>query len=216
MLGEFALSNVTVTAGQKLSLGDLSWQPVRYGRQLWDIGIPNRKASEFFKGDDYFHWGWYLKYPKLFPLDVNYVIGKSDYRKDWFFIQVPYNTDTNNNTGGGRGDGTTWAVIFNLTNAPVGKATLRLAFAGAGTRTLTATMNTNSIGAATNLVQNSAIHRDGITGTWCERDLSFDASLMKPGTNTLELTVWPGPLTAGVMYDYLRLELDEKSAPAKP
>lgn len=208
VLGEFVLSNVTVNAGQKLSLGSLEWKPVRYGQQLWDIGIPNRKASEFFKGDDYFHWGWYLEYPKLFPLDVNYVVGKSDYRKDWFFIQVPYNLNTNNTTGSGWGDGTTWAVIFNLTNAPQGKAYLRLAFAGAGTRTLTATMNAKSIGAATNLPPNSAIHRDGITGTWCERILSFDAALMKAGTNTLELTVQPGSLTAGVMYDYLRLEVD--------
>jgi rhamnogalacturonan endolyase len=215
VLGEFAKTNLTVAAGKSFSLGNLSWQPERFGRQLWDIGIPNRKASEFFKGDDYFHWGWYLKYPKLFPLDVNYVIGKSDFHKDWFFEQVPYNTDTNNPTGEGRGDGTTWAVIFNLTNAPQGKAVLRLAFAGAGTRWLGATMNTNSIGNITNLVQNSAIHRDGITGTWIERDLTFDAKLMHSGTNTLELTVWPGPLTAGVMYDYLRLELDEKAAPPK-
>jgi len=33
----------------------------------------------------------------------------------------------------------------------------------------------------------------------------FDASLMKAGTNTLELTIPPGGLTSGVMYDYLRL-----------
>jgi rhamnogalacturonan endolyase len=215
VLGELVMTNISVAAGKNVSLENLNWQPVRYGRQLWDIGIPNRKASEFFKGDDYFHWGWYLKYPKLFPLDVNYVVGKSDFHKDWFFEQVPYCTDTNNTTGSGWGDGTTWAVIFNLTNAPQGKAFLRLAFAGAGTRTLTVTMNTNSIGAATNLPPNSAIHRDGITGTWCERILTFDAALMKPGTNTLELTVQPGSLTAGVMYDYLRLELDENAAVKK-
>src|SRR5205085_1728708 len=85
---EAAMTNLTVNAGKKLSLGKLSSQPVSYGKQLWDIGIPNRKASEFIKGDEYFHWGWYLQYPKLFPLDINYVVGKSDFRKDWFFEQV--------------------------------------------------------------------------------------------------------------------------------
>ena len=105
---------------------------MRYGKQLWDIGIPNRTGSEFFKGDDYFHWGWYLQYPKLFPNDVKYVIGQSDYRKDWFFEQVPYNEDTNNTTGGGRGSATTWTVTFNLPAAPQGKATLRLAICGVG------------------------------------------------------------------------------------
>ncbi|HEX7653342.1 MAG TPA: polysaccharide lyase family protein [Verrucomicrobiae bacterium] len=212
VLGELVKSNITVRAGEPLSLGEPVWEPTRYGRQLWDIGIPNRKASEFFKGDQYFHWGWYVQYPKLFPLDVNYEIGKSDYRRDWFLEEVPYNQNTNNNNGTGWGDGTTWAVIFKLTNAPQGTATLRLALAGAGTRTLGLSMNTNALPSITNLIQNSVIHRDGITGTWCERDVTFNAALLHPGTNTLELTVYPGTLTAGVMYDYLRLELDATKA----
>ena len=215
VLGEFVLTNVTVAAGKKLSLGKLNWQPLRYGKQLWDIGIPNRKASEFFKGDDYFRWGWYLQYPKLFPLDVNYVVGKSDFRKDWFLMQVPYNTDTNNFTGSGRGDGTTWAVIFNLTNAPSGKAILRLAVCGIGTRSLWGDINGQSIGTVSNLNYNATINRDGIGGSWCERDLTFDAKLLKAGSNTLELTIPPGSLTSGIMYDYLRLELDEKASASK-
>ncbi|HSY20207.1 MAG TPA: polysaccharide lyase family protein [Candidatus Acidoferrales bacterium] len=212
VLGDLAVTNINVASGKNLPLGNVDWQPVRFGKQLWDIGIPNRKASEFFKGDDYFHWGWYLQYPKLFPLDVNYVVGKSDYRKDWFFEQLPYNTDTNNTTGNGRGDGTTWAVIFNLTNPPQGKATLRLALCGIGTRTITGIMNDQPIGSVTNLMYNATINRDGIGGSWCERDLAFDASLMKAGTNTLELTIPPGGLTSGIMYDYLRLELDEHAS----
>jgi rhamnogalacturonan endolyase len=92
VLGEFAKADITVSAGKPLDLGKLEWRPVRYGRQLWEIGIANRNGSEFFKGDDYFHWGWYLEYPKLFPNDVTYTIGKSDYHKDWFFEQVPHAT----------------------------------------------------------------------------------------------------------------------------
>jgi rhamnogalacturonan endolyase len=215
VLGELTVTNITITAGHNLAMETIRWQPVRHGQQLWDIGIPNRTGSEFFKGDDYFHWGWYLKYPKLFPLDVNFVIGQSDYRKDWFFEQVPYNTRSNNVTGGGRGDGTTWAVIFNLTNAPHGKATLRLALCGIGTRSLNGVMNNRDIGTITDLTYNATINRDGIGGLWCERDLVFDASLMKAGTNTLELTIPVGTLTSGIIYDYLRLELDENAPPPK-
>ncbi len=215
VLGDLTVTNISVAAGKNLSLGNVDWQPVRFGKQLWDIGIPNRNGSEFFKGDQYFHWGWYLQYPKLFPLDVNYVIGKSDYRKDWFFEQVPYNTNSNNITGNGRGDGTTWAVIFNLTNAPHGKATLRLALCGVGTRTLNGIMNNRDIGTINNLTYNATINRDGIGGLWCERDLVFNAALMKAGTNTLELTIPPGSLTSGIIYDYLRLELDENASPPK-
>ena len=213
VLGDLTLSNITVAPAQKLALGRVDWQPVRFGRQLWDIGIPNRSGSEFFKGDDYFHWGWYLQYPGLFPYDVKYVIGKSDFRKDWFFEQVPHNEDTNNNTGRGNGSATTWTVTFDLPEAPHGRATLRLAICGVGTRTLLASVNDQPIGNLTNLVYNATINRDGIGGYWSEHDLTFNAALMKQGPNVLALTVPAGPLMNGIIYDYLRLELDENAKP---
>ena len=54
---------------------------------------------------------------------------------------------------------------------------------------------------------------DGIGGTWCERNLVFNANLMQAGANTLELTIPAGALTSGIIYDYLRLELDENAPP---
>jgi rhamnogalacturonan endolyase len=215
VLGEFTVSNVVVNSGKNLKLGKLNWQPVRHGKQLWDIGIPNRNGSEFFKGDDYFHWGWYLEYPKLFPNDVNYVIGKSDFHKDWFFEQVPHNEDTNNTTGNGQGRATTWTVTFYLSGAPHGKATLRLAICGIGARSIDATVNDQSIGKLTGLTYNATINRDGIGGYWGEHDLVFDASLMQAGKNVLKLTIPAGSLTSGIIYDYLRLELDENAPPPK-
>jgi len=203
------------TPGKPLNLGSLNWQPVRYGKQLWDIGIPNRTAAEFRGGDDYFHWGWYLKYPKLFPNDVNYVVGKSDFHKDWFFEQLPHNEDLTNTNGQGRGRDTTWTVAFRLPDAPQGKATLRLAICGISARDLTATVNDQPIGHLTNLVYNAVINRDGIGGSWTERDLTFDASLMKPGDNNLKLTLPGGGLASGIMYDYIRLELNDPSPMAK-
>ena len=213
VLGEFTMTNVTVAAGQTLNLKKLNWQPVRYGKQLWDIGIPNRNGSEFFKGNDYFHWGWYLEYPKLFPNDVNFVIGKSDFRKDWFFEQVPHNEDPNNTTGTGNGRATTWSVAFNLPTALHSKATLRLALCGIGARRIDATMNDQSIGSVTGLTYNATINRDGIGGYWGEHDIVFDASVTKAGENVLKLTIPAGSLTSGIIYDYLRLEVNE-DAPA--
>lgn len=215
VLGEYALSNVTVTAGQTLRMANLTWQPVRYGKQLWDIGVPNRTASEFLDGNDYFHWGWYLKYPQLFPNDVNYTVGQSDFHKDWFIEQVPHNEDAANTNGVGRGRATTWTVNFKMPEEVRGKATLRLAICGVSTRDLTAQINDKPIGSVTNLVYNATINRDGIGGSWCERDLSFDAALLKAGENNLKLTVPQGGLASGIMYDYLRLELDEFAQAAK-
>ena len=215
VLGDFNLTNVTIAAGQTLELGRLTWQPVRHGRQLWDIGIPNRYGSEFFKGNDYYHWGWYLEYAKLFTNDVNYVVGRSDFHKDWFFEQVPHNEDPKNTDGTGQGRDTTWSIAFNLPDAPHGQATLRLAICGVGTRTLAVTVNDQSIGSVTNLIYNATINRDGIGGYWSEHDLAFDAALMKAGKNVMKLTVPAGSLTAGIIYDYLRLELDEAAASPK-
>ncbi len=212
VLGDLSYSNVTVTAGQNQILGPLDWRPVRFGKQLWDIGIPNRSGAEFLDGNNYFHWGWYLAYAKLFPNDVNYVIGKSDFRKDWLFEQVPHNENPGNTTGTGQGRSTTWTVRFDLPDAPSGRATLRLAICGVGARSIAATMNGQSIGTVTGLVYNATINRDGIGGYWSEHDLSFDASLMKPGENILALTIPAGGLMNGIIYDYLRLELDENAS----
>jgi rhamnogalacturonan endolyase len=215
VLGEFTVSNVVVKSGENLNLKKLNWQPVRYGKQIWDVGIPNRNGSEFFKGDDYFHWGWYLEYPKLFPNDVNFIVGQSNFRRDWFFEQVPHNEDTNNITGNGQGRTTTWSVTFYLPNALQGKATLRLAICGIGARSIAATLNDRAIGTVTGLTYNATINRDGIVGYWGEHDLVFDASLMSAGGNVLKLTIPAGSLTSGILYDYLRLEVDENAAPPK-
>jgi rhamnogalacturonan endolyase len=214
VLGEFVATNVVVSAGQKLDLGEMKWQPVRYGKTLWEIGIPNRSGIEFFKGAEHARWGWYLDYPKLFPHDVNYVIGKSDFRRDWFFEQVPHNENPENTTGTGNGRGTTWSVTFPLAEAPHGKATLRLAICGTGTRTLAVSLNDHGIGSLTNLVYDATINRDGVAGYWSEHDLAFDATIMKQGENVLKLTVPAGGLTSGIIYDYLRLEQDEAAQPA--
>jgi rhamnogalacturonan endolyase len=206
VLGEFAKADITIEPGQSLDLGQLEWKPVRYGRQIWDIGTPNRSGIEFFKGDDYFHWGWYMEYAKLFPNDVSFTIGKSDYRKDWFFEQVPH-AEHDDGTGRAQGRATTWTVNFNLPQTPHGRATLRLALCGVSARTIDVRMNDEPAGTVTGLVYNATINRDGIAGSWVEKDVAFDASLMKAGPNVLKLTVPAGGVTSGIVYDYLRLEL---------
>jgi rhamnogalacturonan endolyase len=79
ILGEYdRTAQVTVEAGKTVDLGKLDWQPVRYGRQIWEIGYPDRTGDKFFKGDgdNYWLWGWGLRYSGLFPNDITYTIGK--------------------------------------------------------------------------------------------------------------------------------------------
>ena len=205
---------VTVGAGGKVDLGKLEWKPVRYGKQLWQIGIPNRSASEFLHGNDHWHWGEYIEYAKLFPKDVNYTVGKSDFHKDWFIYQVPHDEDANDATGRGKGRETPWKVNFDLAEAPVKgqRGILRLALSGVSARSIGVEVNGKDAGTVGGLVYNATINRDGVEGSWVEKDLAFDASMLKQGMNTLTLVVPAGGIMSGIAYDVVRLELAPATA----
>jgi rhamnogalacturonan endolyase len=215
IFGEFDGPTVTVAAGKPIALGPIVWKPLRYGRQLWEIGYPNRNGSEFFMGDQYDHWGMYLLYGKLFPNDVHYTVGTSDYRKDWYFEQVPNNAH-GDPPGGMNGADTTWTISFS-TSAPLkGTAVFRTGICGVAARHVFVAVNGTPVGDLAPLVYNATINRDGIQGAWSEHDVSFPANLLHAGKNDLTLRIPGGNVMSGVIYDYLRLELDETgtSAPA--
>ena len=84
---------------------------------------------------------------------------------------------------------------------------MRLGIAGAAARRIDVTVNDQPAGTVEGLIYNATINRDGIEGSWVEKNVPFDATLLKAGENTLKLTIPAGGLTSGVIYDYLRLEL---------
>ncbi len=240
VLGEFAQTSITVKAGQTLDLGKIDWKPVRYGRQVWEIGYPDRTGGKFFKGDpaNYWLWGWPLRYPLLFPNDITYTIGKSDYHKDWFFEEVPHGTTTSwlnpaakdpanqpfgwmvTGTPGqdmwrsiGHGRATTWTINFNMDSPSQGQAILRVALAGAdGNGGLQVAVNGKPVGTIRTVATN-ALRYNTDKGVWREYAQRFDAGLLKEGANQMQLTVPAGDLTSGVVYDYLRLELNDGHTP---
>jgi rhamnogalacturonan endolyase len=229
VIGEFAITNLSLGAGETKSLGALHWTPQRHGRTLWQIGVPDRTAREFRHGDHYWQWGLYFDYPKEFPGDINYIIGRSDWRKDWNYVQPPRiltevkatseEDEVSGNlaqyirTAGRDVRSTTWSIKFGLSQAPQGKATLRLAFCGthSGCR-VEAFVNDRSIGDTGLLPSTSAMQRDGIRAFWVERPLTFDAALLRNGVNTIRLLSHANSWSQGVMYDVVRLELDEPIA----
>ena len=253
VLGEYAKANITVEAGKKIDLGKLDWQPVRYGRQIWEIGYPDRTGDKFFKGDGANYWlcGWGLRYGDLFPNDITYTIGKSDYRKDWFFEEVPHSTTdawknpaakdplnqrfgwVNNPTGTqdmwrewGQGRATTWTVKFTMPKASKGSAVLRIALAGAdgGNGTTPSAPGSLQIGVngqevgTIHPVATNALRYNTDKGVWYQYVQKFDAALLKAGENSMTFTVPAGDVTTGVVWDYLRLELNDgsKAYPTPP
>jgi rhamnogalacturonan endolyase len=66
VLGEFSKANITVGAGKSLDLGEITWESVRRGRQIWEIGVANRTGAEFAGGDRFFEPNITLQY-RNFP-----------------------------------------------------------------------------------------------------------------------------------------------------
>lgn len=209
VMDEFRQNGVKVTSGGTNDLGILDWRPLRHGRQLWQIGTPDRTAREFRHGDDYRRWGLWLKYPGEFPNGVNFIIGKSMERTDWNYAQVNVQKD-------GGWVGTTWNILFEMpASVTAGTATLRLAYASTHNAALTVSLNGVQIGRFRTAADNAMI-RAGIHGQYSEEDISFDASLLKQGSNTISLEQSAGGnVQKCVMYDCIRLELDE-SGPFSP
>ena len=215
VLGEFMQREITVRPGQRVNLGRIAWTPIRRGRQVWEIGTPNRDAREFFYGDRFFLQDLAGQYPKLFPNDVTFRIGQSDPAKDWFFQHTPRLED--GQASGyrdffgysGRGRETPYRIVFNIPRAGKGRATLRIATSGTGSATtLGVTVNGKPAGSLP-LPGDGVMTRHQMSARWYEFEVPFDGSLLQAGENALVLTVPAGPLTSGVIYDYLRLELDE-------
>ena len=207
ILGEYKKQDITIAAGSNINLGKLLYTPVRYGKQLWEIGIPNRSAVEFRHGDHYWKWGLYMLYPKEFPNDVNYIVGKSDWTKDWNYCQptvigADYKVIR----------GTTWNILFDLPESLNGKGFLRLAICGSRNgEVIKVTLNDIPIGNTGNLPHMGVMHRDGIRGKEVEITLPFDASLLKKGKNSIKLSLNARNWTFGVLYDYIRLEFDQNN-----
>jgi rhamnogalacturonan endolyase len=218
ILGELSKENIRLEpGGRTMDLGTIRWAPVRRGRELWQVGIPNRTATEFAGGNRYFEPDTQIQYARLFPNDVNFIIGKSDVAKDWYFEHIPHNTDPNativpfSGVRSHPGDATPYTITFIMHGVPRGTATLRLALCAGSAPKLIVSVNGQPAGevARLNITGDSTLVRHNIQGIWFERELSFNAALMKQGTNTITLTIPSGPLNNGVIYDCVRLELDE-------
>ncbi|PON59605.1 Rhamnogalacturonate lyase [Parasponia andersonii] len=133
---------LTITSGCYVDTGDLVYEPPRDGPTLWEIGIPDRSAAEFYvpdpnpnyinklyvnHPDKFRQYGLWERYAELYPdKDLVYTVGVSDYSKDWFFAQVTRKKEGNTYQG------TTWQIQFKLDKVDKNSTyKLRLALASA-------------------------------------------------------------------------------------
>ncbi|KAI3926778.1 hypothetical protein MKW92_014140 [Papaver armeniacum] len=212
---------VTVKAGGVVTLAeDLVFEPPRNGTTLWEIGIPDRTAGEFFipavdpqyanplylKQDTWRQYGLWERYGEIYPKnDLVYTINSSDYRKDWFYAHVTRKVGTAFKS-------TTWQVKFKLDDiVKTGSYILRVAIASStgaelqvrfnDATTLTPHFTTGS------LYKDNAIARHGIHGLYLFFNVQAKTGWLRKGDNTIYFTqARSGGPFQGIMYDYVRLE----------
>ncbi|XP_038715579.1 rhamnogalacturonate lyase-like [Tripterygium wilfordii] len=220
-IGDFRYNDlISITGGCSLEVGDLVYKPPRNGSTLWEIGIPNRSAAEFYVLDPnpklinklYVHtdrfrqYGLWERYTELHPhQDLVYKIG-DDYRKDWFFVQVTRSLD--NSTY----EGTTWQIKFEFDKGDHnGTYTLRVALATAHVSELQVRINDQNATSplfSTGIIGNdNTIARHGIHGLYRLYNVDVPGTQLVEGSNTIFLTQTQhiSPFQ-GIMYDYIRLE----------
>lgn len=213
-------TTLNITAGHDVDVGELVYEPPRDGPTLWEIGLPDRSAAEFFvpdpnpnlvnklyiNHDKFRQYGLWDRYADLYPdEDLVYTVNVSDYKKDWFFAQV--NRKVNNTY-----QGTTWQIRFNLNNIyPSGTYYLRLALASATSSELQVRVNDRGenppLFTSGLIGYDNTVARHGIHGLYWLYNVSIPGSKLVSGNNTIFLTQAMGLSPwRGIFYDYIRLE----------
>ena len=227
---EFRQDGIVLSAGEEVSVGRLTWQRMRHGRRIWQLGIADRSTGEFANGDDFHHWGLWRRYPINFPQDIRFVIGQSQEREDWNFAHWNWYSRDN-----------AWNIVFDLEQNLRGAARLTLGIAGArgangrgfGDNSRAAEVgvwvNDEQVDVFSVASTGGDSYRSARQSTrYSVRELDFDAGLLRPGENVVSLRhILADRYAAGeekgergsgpgcLMYDAIRLEVDPAKSSAK-
>ncbi|KAJ6735648.1 RHAMNOGALACTURONATE LYASE FAMILY PROTEIN [Salix viminalis] len=215
---------VNIISGCDMDMGDLVYEPPRDGPTLWEIGIPDRSAAEFYipdpdpkfmnnlyanHPDRFRQYGLWDRYADMYPdTDLVYTVGLSDYRKDWFFAQVVSCRRKDDGTH----VGTTWQIKFKLDKVDRSCSyKLRVAIASATLAELQVRVNDEKarrpLFTSGLIGRDNSIARHGIHGLYRLYNVNIPGARVVEGENTIFLAQprCTSPFQ-GLMYDYIRLE----------
>lgn len=191
--GTFESEAKTIAVGSN-SVGELTWEPVKYAQTVWMIGESNRRADEFKWSDMPRTYGqWYQT-----PTALTYTIGESTPKDDWYYCQ---------------GVAGNWMIKFNLDKKPTQPMHLTIATAGAaGEVKLTVKCNNSSV-LAIKTENDGSVYRSAMQSG---RDSLFTCEIpvarLKAGENTIDLGAWNYGTNGlgGILYDCIKLEAEEQ------
>ncbi|GMI68727.1 rhamnogalacturonan lyase6 [Hibiscus trionum] len=222
-IGDYKLDRtITIQPGNKVQLGKLIYDPPRNGPTLWEIGIPDRTAAEFFvpepnpsfvnamlkdNADRFRQYGLWDRYSEIYRHgDIVYNVGVSNYSKDWFFAHVPRKVGLNAHRN------TTWQIRHNLQEVnEAATYTLQLALAAASHGEVQVRINDPTaiqpLFTTSRIGFDTAVARHGIHGLYRHYSINVPGNRFRRGENTIFLTQKRSRNSfQAVMYDYIRLE----------
>ena len=223
--------SVMVTGGATNNLGTLTWTPTRMGATVFEIGYPDRTGRKFRHGEDYWSygmppklgyptpfWGMPMELTSDFPNGVNYVVGQSRWSTDWNYDQPSLPNLAGNYQN------CVFTITFNLATAPTNGATASFYMAAGADNhgNVIVSVNGNNLGSAGGVTATpNAISSSGFNPPYndttdyhmadhssaCDERITFPASLLHSGQNTITINMNAVGGTDFYMHDYLRLEL---------
>jgi rhamnogalacturonan endolyase len=200
---QYQQTGITIS-GKKQDLGTIMWAPTNHTTFLWQIGRADRLAQEFAlatRSPVDAEPRSYEK-PSQVPGTLTFTVGESWEPTDWYYAQT---------------QGGTWTIAFTLDRAYTGTAYLTVSSAMQQGSPPTVAIN-GSIAVITGSLPSS---NDSTIARQADRSgyprlavLTFPASALVVGANTLTLTRGPGSAAGnGLGWDTLLLEVNEGTVP---
>ena len=223
--------SVAVTAGGTNNLGTINWTSPVVGPTVFELGYPDRKADKFRHGEDFWEpeatpelgyptpvWGCQMRFPLEYPNGMVYNVGTSQWARDWNYVVPSDPTVT------GSYQAPTATINFNLATTPTNNATasVYIGIAQVDTYDLIVSVNGVNLGSASGVTATpNAITASGFNppysddssihfsnhGPFSDERITFPASLLHSGSNSLTIQQTYKNLVGSLMIDYLRMEL---------
>ncbi|MBN2213657.1 MAG: T9SS type A sorting domain-containing protein [Bacteroidales bacterium] len=176
-------------------LGNINRAPVKYEHMLWQIGESDRLTKGFNISDSLRAYGLY----DLPPASLTYTIGTSSPQTDWYYAQTK--------TG-------TWTVLFNCDMSYTGNAALTVSIAGASSNPNVEVYINDNKKTTWSFGNDGAVYRSAVSGGRHQvKTLSFPASDLLIGQNTVKFKMISVGSRGGLMYDFIKLEAGNSLTP---
>jgi rhamnogalacturonan endolyase len=203
-VGQYQTGPIAIASGSTTNLGTLTWNVPHLGQQLvWEIGIPNRSATEFKHGNEYGRPGMWSNFINEFTNPLEYDVADNNWATALNYCHSVDNMAT---------APWKWHLNFNLSSVTEGTYWLNIAYASPCSVQIIRVNDDSSIFAdftPANADPGATTYiREGIHSKYSVAHVAIPWSSLQVGANTITLDheYHSDHGDAHFMYDYIDLE----------